>query len=382
VGHPDVLGSPLGNFREHKPFCANATAANLEMTAIDPRVRRGGNSHRHGGVMAMKLRVWFGVCVVATMWSSAYGQSCTSYPYNSANGLQNGSPADPGKLLTNFTYLSGCLAPLASPSFTGNVGIGTANPTAMLSIYGGGLDLGANTYTQDLSLSTDGSGNGYIMANSVGGGYRNLFLGNGSTTRMTIASANGYVGIWTTTPSSTLYVNGTSGGTNSWINSSDKRLKKDIRPIENALAMIGKIQGVRFNWRTPAERSVGKALNLPTAKPQIGFIAQDLEKVVPEAVAVADGPEKIRSVAESKVVPVLVEAVKELKAANDRLQSAKEHQAAENEILMRNDRAMRTDMVNLERRLAALETKTAAGASGRSGHSRVASTVPARGLHF
>jgi hypothetical protein len=107
-------------------------------------------------------------------------------------------------------------------------------------------------------------------------------------------------------------------GSSAYTNLSDKRLKKDIRPIQNALKIIEQIHGVSFRWRTPAERRVGKKFDLPVDKPQVGFIAQDLEKVLPQAVSVAKGKDAIMTVAESKVVPVLVEAVKQLKAANDK----------------------------------------------------------------
>lgn len=62
---------------------------------------------------------------------------------------------------------------------------------------------------------------------------------------------------------------------------------------------------------------MGKDFRLPVGEPQVGFIAQNLQRILPEAVSVSSGKEAIMSVAELKVVPVLVEAVKALKAAND-----------------------------------------------------------------
>jgi hypothetical protein len=126
----------------------------------------------------------------------------------------------------------------------------------------------------------------------------------------------GNVGIGTTSPSYTLHVNGSVAGTSAYNNLSDARLKKNVAPLQGGLALLGQLKPVRFDWRTKEERTVGKNLNLTSAH-QVGFIAQDLFKVLPEAVSVADGDEAIMSVAESKIVPVLVSAVRELKTSND-----------------------------------------------------------------
>lgn len=125
---------------------------------------------------------------------------------------------------------------------------------------------------------------------------------------------SGDVGIGTTTPDYLLQVNGNAFA-NAWQTPSDARLKKNIVPISGALDTIGRLQGVRFEWRDAEERSVGKSLTLPTGKQQVGFIAQEVQTVVPEAVAIAKS-DGLMSVQESKIVPILVEAVKELNSSN------------------------------------------------------------------
>ncbi len=89
--------------------------------------------------------------------------------------------------------------------------------------------------------------------------------------------------------------------------SSDERLKKDITPIGDSLGKILKLNGVTYSWKD-ASRSEAR---------QIGVIAQDVEKVFPEAVATND--KGMRSVAYGNLVAPLIEAVKELKKQNDTL---------------------------------------------------------------
>ena len=99
--------------------------------------------------------------------------------------------------------------------------------------------------------------------------------------------------------------NGT-GATNC---TSDERLKKDIQPIPDALSKIGRIKGVTFHWKDPKK----------SGPEHIGVIAQDVEKVFPQAVGETDDKTlgKAKTVDIAALVAPLIEAVKELKAEND-----------------------------------------------------------------
>ena len=57
---------------------------------------------------------------------------------------------------------------------------------------------------------------------------------------------------------------------------SDERLKENIKPIESALDKVTKLQGVTFDWK--------KSDSILDIKEDIGFIAQDVQKVIPELV--------------------------------------------------------------------------------------------------
>ena len=85
--------------------------------------------------------------------------------------------------------------------------------------------------------------------------------------------------------------------------SSDISLKDNIRPIESAIFKVKQIRGVTFDWNEKAgkiEQEKGH---------DVGLIAQEVEKVLPEIVQIRkDG---IKAISYEKVVPLLVEAIKE-----------------------------------------------------------------------
>ncbi len=115
----------------------------------------------------------------------------------------------------------------------------------------------------------------------------------------------GEVGIGTVTPTYRLDVNGTLRCT-ALTETSDVRLKTRISTLRNSLAKISQLRGVSFAWKNNTEDET-----------EIGLIAQEIEKVVPELVNSDD--EGYKSVEYSKLTALLIEAVKELKAENDGL---------------------------------------------------------------
>jgi hypothetical protein len=136
-----------------------------------------------------------------------------------------------------------------------------------------------------------------------------------------IFNNGGNIGIGTATPSVKLEVNGRlkTLGINEL---SDVRYKKDIQTLTNALANVEKLRGVSYDW---------KQAEFPQknfeAKHQIGLIAQELEKVYPELVNT--DAEGYKSVDYSKLVAVLIEAVKEQQVEISNLQNATKVQATE-----------------------------------------------------
>ena len=200
----------------------------------------------------------------------------------------------------------------------GLVGVGTAVPITTLTV---GNALG--TVSGEITVNPQAGSNegGQIsIKRSLSGGTTDWTIDhygdntanarfrifNGSTeTAGIVIKESGNVGIGTITPSTKLYVNGDITA-NSVAGTSDLRFKTNIRPVTHALDKVKALQGVYFNWNQKAfpEKEFG-------TQDELGFIAQEVEKVVPEVVSKDKSKEEYRSVKYDKVVALLVEAIKE-----------------------------------------------------------------------
>jgi len=93
-----------------------------------------------------------------------------------------------------------------------------------------------------------------------------------------------------------LEVSGSIRASEGLLSNSDERLKENIYPIDNALSRVNEIEGVYFNWKDEKDS-------------QVGVIAQQVKKVLPEVVS--EDNNSYLSVDYSKLVPLLIEAVNE-----------------------------------------------------------------------
>jgi hypothetical protein len=100
---------------------------------------------------------------------------------------------------------------------------------------------------------------------------------------------------------------GEIGGTGAFVNLSDARTKEDITDVVDALATVTALQGRYF-------RRIGHLEH------EYGFIAQEVQQVLPEAVRVfqpanpESGTEELLGVQSEQIIPFLVEAIKTLQA--------------------------------------------------------------------
>ena len=174
---------------------------------------------------------------------------------------------------------------------TKSVGIGTSSPTQRLEVNG----------TIKASLF---EGEGIYWKKIPDRGNEGIYFDDTNVKR---------VGIGTNFPRDRLHVNGhvrADGDmkARSYLIESDRRLKENIKPIENVLPKLQQVDGVYFDWKQPKHDSQKGR--------QIGVIAQAVEAQFPELVTGGDG---YKSVAYSNIVAVLIQAVKELKRDNDAL---------------------------------------------------------------
>lgn len=89
----------------------------------------------------------------------------------------------------------------------------------------------------------------------------------------------------------------------SFNDTSDKRLKKDIKTIKSALDKVIKLRGVSFKWKKGIKTK------------QIGLIAQEVKKIIPEVV----GGKERYTIEYGKLAGLFVEAIKELNDKVDKL---------------------------------------------------------------
>ena len=101
--------------------------------------------------------------------------------------------------------------------------------------------------------------------------------------------------------------------------SSDRSLKENIKNIENPLEKISQINGVTFDWTEDYIKQHGGEDKYFVRKNDVGVIAQEIEKVLPQVVATRENG--IKAVKYDRIVALLIESVKELKKEIEELKS-------------------------------------------------------------
>ena len=214
---------------------------------------------------------------------------------------------------------------------SGNVGINTGSPAALLHV-----DKSQATGTEIRVTNTDAAGFSGLYLNSgfaltTGGlvqynnttGVKNLFIttggadpvhfGTNNTIRLTVLPTSGFVGIATQAPTDNLSVNGTASktGGGSWAVFSDNRLKTIKGKFTRGLSAAMQLQPVRYQYKTD------NALGLKSDVESVGFGAQELQKVIPEAVTTnASGYLQVNN---DPIIWTMLNAIKEQQQEIERL---------------------------------------------------------------
>jgi hypothetical protein len=99
---------------------------------------------------------------------------------------------------------------------------------------------------------------------------------------------------------------------------SDERLKTNFEPIENAVDKVLQLRGFTYNFN-----EIGEGLGFDTSIRHAGVSAQEVQAVLPEAVCPAPASDEYLTVKYDKLVPLLIEAIKELKEEIKELKGGK-----------------------------------------------------------
>ena len=99
---------------------------------------------------------------------------------------------------------------------------------------------------------------------------------------------------------------------------SDERLKTNFKPIENAVDKVLQLRGFTYNFN-----KIGEELGFDTSLRHAGVSAQEVQAVLPEAVCPAPANDEYLTVKYDKLVPLLIEAIKELKEEIKELKGGK-----------------------------------------------------------
>lgn len=182
----------------------------------------------------------------------------------------------------------------------GNIGIGNNNPIT------NGND--TNLCIGNSSL-LNSSGFLIIGKNSGVGFQRHFKLGYGDANFMALGDfgTNNIPGTWKqqfkihwNCPANTLiiYENGDANLYGRLYQTSDRKIKKDIKTIENALMKVNQLNGVEY-------------VNIYDNSSHIGLIAQEVEPIIPQVVDYSSETD-LKSVAYANLTPLLINAIKEL----------------------------------------------------------------------
>lgn len=210
----------------------------------------------------------------------------------------------------------------------GNVGIGTGTPSEKLNVYNGNVRLDNGFIRFDNTPSTPSGITGYSLIFYRDSTYYNYNTGFGKSSNKDVWF-NAYEGsfkfMWANNDRVTFHLrqntsayfvmdaHGKIASSDGLVHSSDLRFKKDIAPITSeAITKLNQLKGSTFQWRTDEfkEKNFSEGTKM-------GFIAQELMQVYPELVH--EGIDGYYSINYSGLVPVLVEAVKDLNTKNQSL---------------------------------------------------------------
>ncbi|MFO0862813.1 MAG: tail fiber domain-containing protein [Candidatus Saccharibacteria bacterium] len=266
------------------------SATNLNSTAFGRLATAGGISATAfgaGSTASGDYATAFGSTTLATGYTStAFGYGTT------ASG--------------DFTVAFGS-GSIASDAYATAFGLDTTASGQRATAFGEGTTAsGSNTTAFGRAVTVSGTQSVGIGLDSTPRtvSQSNTFAVVGGRTGLGLVNPSMRLEVTDTTTNNVAKFNGTGvnqctvvAGTG-WSCSSDETLKTNILSISNGLGVITQLQGVTYNWKSD-----------PNGTRQDGFIAQDIQKILPELVT-TDSNGKL-SLNKDGIMPFIVEAIKE-----------------------------------------------------------------------
>jgi hypothetical protein len=291
---------------------------------------------------------WDGIDNTATFQLNLSTASWTAYNSNRLGGNTYNSYIDTITVQTipvSKTFSS--TITFSAATFSGRVGIGTTNPIARFEVVGGSATFRGSNSNSAIAGFSEANGNYKMLittSGNVGIGTPSpdrklvisdgqilirgneqgvIWLNTGSSSKTWDISskgdditfnesgitsplylkAGGNVGIGTTNPGNKLVVSdGTSPDAycdgNSWVPASSIRVKENIVQISGAMDRVKELRGVYFDWKE-------------TGKHDIGMIAEEVGKVIPEVVDWEEDGKFAKGLNYDHLIALLIEAIKE-----------------------------------------------------------------------
>jgi hypothetical protein len=266
-----------------------------------------------------------GTCNIA-VGGLALGYAVFESNTTGSNNIVMGAGALARNTTANNNVAIGHLALHLNTTGANNTAVGfqalDANTTGIRNVAVGVDALGANTTGQgNVSI-------GWEAGKGVTTGNDNVFIGINANTEATtgtnnigVGSANGGDRIFALTTESNRAIFGNNGITNAYVKvaftvTSDARDKTSIESVPHGLSFVQQLNPVSYRWKTSREDDT------PHGNKRYGFLAQDILAIEGDDPVIIDNeqPDNLKYQGES-LVPVLVNAIKELSAKVEALEA-------------------------------------------------------------
>ena len=228
--------------------------------------------------------------------------------------------------ITGFANVSTTLQVAGISTFNANVTLNAADHLILSSTSG----VSANGSFGSAGQTLTSNGSAVYWDTPTGGvtsitGTANQIIASASTGAVTLSTPQaigtassvqfGSFGVGTAASGTTGEIRATNNITAYF--ASDRRLKENIQPVSDALGKLQNISGVTFDWSDEEIERRGGEDGYFVRKHDVGVIAQEIEVVLPEAVATR--PDGYKAVRYELLVPLLIEAIKEQQNQIDEL---------------------------------------------------------------